>query len=107
VDAPWQEGAIPPQIDHQLKEPGGLVEARTSGPAPSDLPERKGILDHVFMIQRERGEERAHMPIPNSHTWMTPSSSGNSSRRSGPWRTVSAAWLASRGSFGSVVPWYV
>jgi len=44
VDAAWQKGAVSPQIDHELKEPGGPVEARTSGTAPSDLPERKGIL---------------------------------------------------------------
>ena len=57
MDAPWQEGAVSPQINHEPKEPGGPVETRTSGPAPSDLPEQNGILEHVVMIQRERRDQ--------------------------------------------------
>ena len=91
----------------------GVVYEKDLGPKTLEQLQGDGALQPGQDVEAGRGALRVTPrphgggDVPNSQTSMTPSSSGNSSSRPGPCRAVSTAWLASNGSRGSVVPWYV
>jgi hypothetical protein len=47
VYAPWQEGAVSPQVDDEPEEPRRPVETGPCRAAAPDLPERRGGFDHA------------------------------------------------------------